>query len=640
MEQQIPKVIHYCWFGRNKKPLIVEKCIASWKKYCPDYEILEWNEDNYDITKNTYMNQAYQNQKWAFVSDYARLDIVYNNGGIYLDSDVELIKNLDRFRKNKAFIGFHTPNQVNTGCVLGAVPKFELIKELRDRYNTRSFINEDGTLNLRTCNDYESEFFVEMGLKPNNTMQVMQGMKIYPTEYFAPKAPGSGICKTTGKTVSIHHYNASWYPDEKVGKRERDRRIFALLGEENGNKLIKFVDSENIIKTINSVVKEMKELKRKIVRSEVKWKEQTSDLKVKPIAFYLPQFHEIPENNQWWGEGFTEWVNVKKAKPIFNGHYQPRVPLDDNYYDLSDKKVMEYQMELAAKSGIYGFCFYHYWFNGKKMLEKPVEQIIENKKAKLPFCLAWANEPWTKTWHGPGGEKEVLIRQQYGEQNDWDKHYQYLSTFFEDKRYIKKDNKPLLLIYRINEMKKYHQMFQRWNQLAKEQGFDGVYIVSMTAWKERQAKSKYISAKTDFVPGKWLRNQDYSMEKQIRKYFYEKYPNINFWNRVMCSHYSYDKINQKFLNQEHKKNEFRCSFVDFDDSPRRGKNSTIFIGSTPKKFEKYLKENIKKSQQEENEFLFINAWNEWGEGNYLEPDKKYGYAYLNAVKRATRKTNN
>lgn len=615
MEQQIPKVIHYCWFGKNQKPPIIHQCISSWKKHCPDYEIIEWNEDNYDVTQNKYIKAAYENKKWAFVSDYARLDIVYQNGGIYLDSDVELRKNLNRFRKNKAFMGFHTPNQVNTGCILGAVPEFELIRELRDEYNSRNFLNTDGTLNLRTCNDYESEFFISKGLKPNNTMQLIQGMKIYPTEYFAPKAPGSGLCNITSKTVSIHHYNASWYPQEKVGKRQRDRKIYAILGEETGNKLIKFLDHGNLTK-----------------KADVS--------KVKLIAFYLPQFHEIPENNQWWGKGFTEWVNVKKARPVYFGHNQPRVPLNNNYYDLSDKKVMEHQMDLAAKSGIYGFCFYHYWFNGKKMLEKPAEQILENKNAKLPFCFAWANEPWTKTWHGPGGEKEVLIRQQYGEQVDWDEHYQYLSTFFKDNRYIKKDNKPMLLIYRINEMKKYHQMFQRWNQLAKEQGFAGVYIISMTAWKESQAKSKFISAKTDFVPGKWLRNQDYSLEKQVRKYLYEKFPNINFWNRVMCNHYSYSKINQQFLNQEHKKNEFRCAFVDFDDSARRGKNSTIFIGSTPRKFEKYLKENIKKSQQEENEFLFINAWNEWGEGNYLEPDKKYGYGYLNAVKRATRKSNN
>lgn len=615
MKRQIPKVIHYCWFGRNEKPEIVRKCISSWKKYCPDYELIEWNEDNYDISKNKYMEDAYKNKKWAFVSDYARLDIIYENGGIYLDSDVELKKNLDRFRKNKAFIGFHTPDQVNTGCILGAVPMFELIRELRDGYNLRRFTKQDGSLNLETCNAYESRFFQSKGLKLNNTMQVVEGMKVYPTEYFAPKEPLSGICRLTPKTVSIHHYNASWYPKEKIGKRNRDRKIYSIFGETAGNKMIQILDK--------ICIKDKKELLRDI-----------SPRNVKLIAFYLPQYHEIPENNQWWGKGFTEWVNVKKANPIFIGHQQPRIPLNNNYYDLADIKVMERQMKLAAQKGIDGFCFYHYWFCGKKMLEKPVEQILKNKNAKLPFCLAWANEPWTKTWHGPGGEKEVLIRQQYGEEKDWDKHYNYLSTFFKDNRYIKIENKPVLLIYRINEMKNYHQMFKRWDILAKEQGFSGVFIVSMTAWRENQAKSKYILGKTDFVPGKWLRNQDNSYLRNMRKKLYEKFPNFNFWNYFMCNHYSYDKVNQQFLKQKHLKNEFRCVFVDFDDSPRRGKNATIFRGSSPQKFEKYLRENMIKCRQEQNEFLFINAWNEWGEGNYLEPDKRYGYAYLNAVKRA------
>ena len=163
------------------------------------------------------------------------------------------------------------------------------------------------------------------------------------------------------------------------------------------------------------------------------------------IAFYLPQFHNIPENDEWWGDGFTEWVNVKKAEPIYEGHEQPRVPLDGNYYNLLDDDVKIWQAELAKKYGIYGFCYYHYWFNGKLLLEKPMEQMLENKKVDLPFCVCWANEPWTRAWVG---EKKVLIGQEYGTEKEWKEHFDYMLPFFRDDRYIKEDNRPLYVIYR------------------------------------------------------------------------------------------------------------------------------------------------------------------------------------------------
>lgn len=616
---KIPKIIHYCWFGNSPKNKLIKQCLESWKKKCPDYKIIEWNESNYDITKNQYMYEAYKNKKWAFVTDYARLDIIYEYGGIYLDTDVELLSSLDVCLSNKAFMGFHTVNQVNTGCIVGSISKYELIKELRDAYNDREFLLENNELNLKTCNLYETEFFFQRGLKLNNTIQTIQGMKIYPKEYFAPKSPITGILKVTPKTMAIHHYNATWYPKNLKWKRVRDKWIYKLLDEELGGYVIKLFN----------------EKKRKVIK---KSNTEGNPKAVKLLAFYLPQFHEIPENNQWWGQGFTEWVNVKKSRPIFWGQNQPRVPLKDNYYDLSYSNVMEEQMRLAKKYGIYGFCFYHYWFDGKKMLEKPVELLLNNNKAKLNFCLSWANEPWTKAWHGNGGEKKVLIRQKYGGPDQWTQHFNYLLQFFQDKRYIKINNKPMFLIYRINEMDRYNEMLKLWDKLALENGFDGMHIVSMTAWKERQPKSKFISAKTDFVPGKWLRNQSYSYIKSLKHTIFEKYDRINFWNRLMCNRFDYDKVNKEFLKQNHNRHEYRCAFVDFDDTARRGKRATIFFGSTPKKFEKYLSESINKSIAENNEFLFINAWNEWGEGAYLEPDKKYRYGYLNAVKRAIYKS--
>lgn len=179
---------------------------------------------------------------------------------------------------------------------------------------------------------------------------------------------------------------------------------------------------------------------------------------MKLISFYLPQFHEIPENNDAWGNGFTEWTNVKKAQSLYLGHYQPRIPLHNNYYNLLNVHTMEWQDRLARKVGIYGFCFYHYWFNGRLVLEKPVENWLKDKKIKTNFCFAWANEPWTKTWHGAGGNKEILIPQTYGGQEEWKAHYNYFRKFFMDIRYIKVQNRPMLLIYKLKNISNFNKM--------------------------------------------------------------------------------------------------------------------------------------------------------------------------------------
>lgn len=358
-------------------------------------------------------------------------------------------------------------------------------------------------------------------------------------------------------------------------------------------------------------------------------------MKRKIIAFYLPQFHEIPENNDAWGKGFTEWVNVKKARPLFWGHNQPRVPLNDNYYCLDDPKVMEYQIKLAKKYGIYGFCFYHYWFKGRKVLEKPAEKMLQNPNANIPYCFAWANEAWTKTWHGASGDREVLLRQTYGTYSDWKEHYDYLRQFFFDDNYIKKENRPVLLIYKINNMRHRSEMFECFNELAKEDGFDGIFIIQMLSNEDPKSKLRWINGYVDFEPAH-IRNmmRQCNKEKQARKNeTVKKYSNINFFNRLSCDIVDYKKINKELLNTVHNKNHFRGLFVDYDDSPRRGKKALICKNVSPSVFGFFLEEAIKRAQEEDNEFIFINAWNEWGEGAYLEPDTKNGYAYLEEIKR-------
>ena len=183
---------------------------------------------------------------------------------------------------------------------------------------------------------------------------------------------------------------------------------------------------------------------------------------MKVLALYLPQYHCFKENDEWWGKGFTEWTNTKKAKPLYRNHYQPKEPLNDNYYDLSNVDVMINQAKLAKKYGVSGFVYYHYWFNGKKLMEKPLELMRKNKGVDMNYCLSWANEPWTRSWDGKA--KEILIDQCYGDKSDWTKHYNYLSNFFSDDRYIKIDNKPVLFIYRINSIENHDEMISLWKK--------------------------------------------------------------------------------------------------------------------------------------------------------------------------------
>lgn len=336
------------------------------------------------------------------------------------------------------------------------------------------------------------------------------------------------------------------------------------------------------------------------------------------IAYYLPQFHEIEENNRAWGKGFTEWDNVKKAAALFEHHNQPRKPLNDNYYNLLDTNMIKWQVELAKKYGISGFCMYHYWFrDGKHVLEKPAELILANKDIEIPFCFSWANEPWTKTWHGAAGEKEVLIEQRYGDIEQWKEHFDYLLPFFQDDRYIHIDGKPVFLIYQINKIGCFNRMIDYWNQLAIENGMAGLYIIDMLTSDGKVNKNRRVAASVDFEPGKSTRFSKNS-ENVLKKK-------------------SYDEICMRMLATEHKKNEYRCMFVDYDDTPRRGIKGTVIEGSTPEKFGQYLQKTIQSSENEGNEYVFINAWNEWGEGNYLEPDQNNTYRYLEAVKQAINK---
>lgn len=276
----------------------------------------------------------------------------------------------------------------------------------------------------------------------------------------------------------------------------------------------------------------------------------------KVIAFYLPQYHEIEENNRWWGKGFTEWTNVKSAKPQYNGHYQPKIPLNKNYYNLLNCETLQWQAELAKKYSVDGFCIYHYWFEGKKILEKPIDLLLEHKEIDMPFCLSWANGTWSRTWTG---EKEILIEQTYGGKKDWEEHFNYLLLFFQDSRYIKINGKPVLLLYKAYEIENCSEMIRYWDCRMKEYGFPGIYIIeTLTAMNGKSSLETESQACVEFEPLYTVYQRFVGLKKIKRE----------LWNRFLSKRklymVDYDDVWKNILRrkQQNEKKTFYGAFPD------------------------------------------------------------------------------
>lgn len=346
-------------------------------------------------------------------------------------------------------------------------------------------------------------------------------------------------------------------------------------------------------------------------------------MNTKVLALYLPQYHRIPENDAWWGEGFTDWVNVRRARPLFSGHVQPVVPLNDNYYDLSRASAIRAQAEMARKYGVYGFCCYHYWFHGKKLLEKPCEILLRSPDIDINYCFCWANESWARTWDGK--EHDVLIKQIYGNEEDWKNHFAYLVNFFQDKRYIKIDNKPVIFIYSCHRIADFDEMLACWRELARRQGFNGLYaaefVNSFNSGMYRHATDVIV----EFEPLCTARYAISSIHK-AKRLFCKKMGRIDFQD--------YDYLWECLLKNRrvYNKKIWRSGFVNWDNSPRKGERAMIVQGAAPEKFAGYISELLQSREREyDDKFLVINAWNEWAEGAVLEPTKRDGYGYLEAL---------
>lgn len=350
---------------------------------------------------------------------------------------------------------------------------------------------------------------------------------------------------------------------------------------------------------------------------------------MKTIAMYLPQFHRTKENDKWWGDGYTDWTAVRKCKSLFSEHDQPKVPLNNNYYDLLDKSTMKWQAELMHRYGIDALCMYHYYFeNGQKALEKPAENLLEWKDIDIPFCFCWDTGNWARTWSNVGGnawnpilentvvgkeDNGILIKQNIGWQDDWKKHYEYLKNFFRDDRYLKIYNKPVFCLY-THHFWQFRAMVDYWNDIAKEDGFDGVYIISF----DINAPYWGADAIVAHAPHSFWKKKEITPVNGVKHADFD-----TIWQSIVCQ-----PCNCEIET-------YYEGFMGYDDTPRRGNYDGMVVdNSTTDKFKNYMQKLFERSYSENKSFVFFNAWNEWGEGMYLEPDEKNKYQYLEAFKEA------
>ncbi len=356
-------------------------------------------------------------------------------------------------------------------------------------------------------------------------------------------------------------------------------------------------------------------------------------IKIKPIAIYLPQFHPIPENDEWWGKGFTEWTNVTKAKPLYRNHYQPKLSTHMGFYDLRSSEVREGQALLAAQYGIEGFAYYHYWFKGTQLLQRPFNEVLKTGKPDFPFCLIWANETWSRRWLGE--EKEILLKQEYSLEDD-KAHARYLTNAFKDKRYITKDGRPVFIIYRPFDLPDATATIDIIKQEAVEELGIEPFIIANFSTKNNGTDllKKGFDGLFSFRPQLGVLRDafidGFSKDRLLANI--KKHKKFSGTLKL----YDYDEALSlmQAIEPVSFENTIPSVFVSWDNTARRGRNGIIIFNSTPASFQNELNRITNKLSKSENNlgFVFINAWNEWAEGNYLEPDTMNNDAYLKAVK--------
>jgi len=359
----------------------------------------------------------------------------------------------------------------------------------------------------------------------------------------------------------------------------------------------------------------------------------TKDPKARLIAFYLPQFYPTPENDLWWGKGFTEWTNVAKAKPLFPGHRQPDLPSDLGFYDLRVPEVREAQVDLARTHGIEGFCYWHYWFgDGQRILQRVFDEVLQSGKPDFPFCLAWANETWNRAWHGK--EEELLMEQKYPGEQDYREHFNFLLKAFRDPRYIRVDGKPLFIVYEPRELPRSREVIAFWKKLAVEAGLPGLFVPGVCDDVFPFAENGF-DARIPIEPATfqnlnvwgWQMGERRSLPFRVHERIWRK---IRPW-WPFPKIYSYPRKAKYFINQPRRDSHtLPTVLVNWDNTPRCAKRGSLFLGATPEAYRLVLRKAIADvtDHPPEQKLVFLKSWNEWAEGNYLEPGRRYGLGYL------------
>lgn len=371
-----------------------------------------------------------------------------------------------------------------------------------------------------------------------------------------------------------------------------------------------------------------------------------NSLAARIVAFYLPQFHPIPENDLWWGPGFTEWTNVAKAKPLFAGHRQPRLPADLGFYDLRVPEAREHQAELARAAGVEAFCYWHYWFgHGKRIIERPFEEVRDSGKPDFPFCLAWANQSWTGIWHG--NPKSLLMEQVYPGRDDEEAHFRWAQKAFEDPRYLTVDGKPMFVIFAPHDLPSTAAFIDHWRELAARAGYPGLFFVAISnrykhgvdPWQSDLLAP--FDAVTPLVPQDYLETRARATRAtDLRR----RWKEMNFgWRfhakKPMSLHRPtrilYRDVVEHALSDMPVGERFLPSVLPgWDNTPRSRHRGVVYEGETPELFRQYLRKAVDRvaGHAPEHRIVFLKAWNEWAEGNYVEPDSVSGHAYLDAIR--------
>jgi len=358
--------------------------------------------------------------------------------------------------------------------------------------------------------------------------------------------------------------------------------------------------------------------------------EKVSNKKVRVIAFYLPQFHPTPENDEWWGKGFSEWTNVASAKPLFNGHEQPVIPADLGFYDLRLPETRVAQAEMAAAFGVEGFCYWHYWFGGRRMLERPFNEVLSSGSPDFPFCVGWANHSWSGIWKDE--PHRLLIDQIYPGEDDDRAHFEYLLSAFRDPRYMTVDGKPILVIFKPTDVPDSKRRFDFWRELALQAGLKGLHIVGINMLDFDDAADLGLDAIT--VSTLAVTNVASPLLNEITKNIWRIKRKLSVGGPRIIEYSEAIKHLVPDMNQFDCE-AYPCVYPNWDNTPRKGRKGLVLANSTPDLFERHLTDAVKAlgERDDEHKLVFVKSWNEWAEGNHLEPDTKWGLQYLQALRR-------